>query len=291
MITTRKIDFFGGVHGNYLELVVNYSIDQNPYDITKQQFTTDGACHNKNQDSTYVPITKANHWSYYGHKFNHDDLVIRIVIESNDLLIATTNSFLRAGDQLLDLNNLEQDTFKKMESLPKMKLFLDTLIQDHGIQDSYPKKILRNYFYSMFDDSQCGLNMFNTWLPVDNYHNFQFSNFFNFVDFFEALQKIAKFVNIEFQPSLELIKLHTEFLSKNQGWQSHIKCSKIAEAIVKQENTELDLNVIEEAWISWKIAQAFNLYDLKCLQEDCFPKETAIIIDSISRYYKKGNLC
>ena len=291
MISTRKIDFFGGVHGNYLELVVNHSIDQNPYDITKQQFNTHGACHNKNQDSDYVPITKAQQWSYDGHKFNHDDLVIRIVIEPTDLLIATTNSFLRAGDQLLDLNNLEQDTFKKMASLSKMKLFLDTLIQDHGIQDSYPRKILRNYFYSMFDEPQHGLNMFNSWAPVDNYHNFRFSSFFSVVDFFEELQKIAKFVNIEFQPSSELIKLHTEFLSKNQGWQSHIKCSKIAEAIVNQENIEIDLNVIEEAWIIWKITRAFNLYDLKCLQEDCFPKETAIIIDSISRYYKKGNLC
>jgi hypothetical protein len=178
-----------------------------------------------------------------------------------------------------------------MKSLPKMKPFLDTLIQDHGIQELYPRKILRNYFYSMFDDPHCGLNMFNTWLPVDNYHNFQFSSFFSFVDFFEALQKIAKFVNMEFQPSLELIRLHTEFLSKNQGWQSHIKCSKIAEAIVKQENIELNLNIIEEAWISWKITQAFNLYNLECLQEDCFPKETAIIIDSISGYHKKGNLC
>ena len=31
--TVRKIDFFGGLHGNFLELVVNCWIDKNQYDV------------------------------------------------------------------------------------------------------------------------------------------------------------------------------------------------------------------------------------------------------------------
>ena len=46
----QKIDFFGGLHGNFLELVVNVAINQTGYDISKPQFTEDGACHLKNND-------------------------------------------------------------------------------------------------------------------------------------------------------------------------------------------------------------------------------------------------
>jgi hypothetical protein len=39
----QKIDFFGGLHGNFLELVVNISINQNGYDISKPQYTPYGS--------------------------------------------------------------------------------------------------------------------------------------------------------------------------------------------------------------------------------------------------------
>ena len=165
--TVRKIDFFGGLHGNFLELVVNCWIDKNQYDVGgKAQFTSSGSCHVKNHQPDYKAITKANHYSWFNLPFNDDDLVIRIVPEEKDLLIAVTNSFLRAGNQILDINNLETDTRTKMESLPKLRKFLDTLIKYHGHADQYPRSILRKYFYAMFDNHDNGLGMFTTWLSA-----------------------------------------------------------------------------------------------------------------------------
>lgn len=282
METVRKIDFFGGLHGNYLELVVNCFIDQNKsYDISLPQFNSNGACHLKNKNKSYVPITKSGHFSSGSiqQPFGNDDLVIRIVPTEHDLLIAITNSFLRAGDQTLDLHHLQQDTYKKMSGLPKLRSFLQTLISNHGLQQEYPRKILRKYFYAMFDEYKHGLGMFNNWLPANKVHNFDFRNFFSFSDFFLALQKISQFVNMEFIPTPQLIVLHQNFLDLNQGLASETKCNKIIESIVCQESKKLQLNILEEAWINYKISKMFNLYEVPELETDNYPSDTKIISD------------
>lgn len=278
MVTIRKIDFFGGVHGNYLELVVNHWIDQNvSYDITLPQFNSNGACHLKNDNADYCPITTAQHYSYFGMQFNDTDLVIRIVPTQDDLLIAITNSFLRAGDQTLDLENLENNTYEKMSSLPKMAQFVNTLVTNHGLHDRYSRKVLRKYFYSMFDDYEYGLSMFVDWTPVKNFYNFDFRRFFNFSSFIQGLQEISKFVNLEFSPTPQLIDLHKNFLQLNQGYHSELKCNKVVEAILHQQSMDLKLNIVEEAWVNYKISKMFNLYDVVELEQDVYPATTDII--------------
>lgn len=288
MVTKRKIDFFGGLHGNYLELVVNYWIDQNrSYDISLPQFTDNGACHLKNRNTEYVPITTAKHYSFYGGTFNNDDLVIRIVPSQEDLLICVSNSFLRAGDQILDLENLEYDTYNKMSSLPKLQGFLRTLTENHGRRTEYPRHILRKYFYSMFEDYNNGLGMITQWAPANNVYNFDVRRFFNLSSFVEGLQEISKFVNLEFAPTLELVNLHKTFLGVNQGYISEVNCNKIIESIVSQEELSLKLNVVEEAWLNYKISKIFNLYEVPMLNDDIYPIDTKII----SKVCYKGIPC
>jgi hypothetical protein len=197
----RKIDFFGGLHGNFLELAVNHAIDKNPYDICGPQFLNTGACHVKKTLDVYRPITTADHYSYQGQEFGDTDQVIRIIPKDQDMLIAITNSFVRAGNQVLDLQNLQHQTYNKMSELPKLKEFLQTLIQHHGRHESYSRSILRHYFYSMFADPACGIDTFRCWLPARQVHDFEFESFFTLDQFFESLQGIAKFVNIDFVPS------------------------------------------------------------------------------------------
>ena len=286
MLTLRKIDFWGGLHGNYLELVINHAIDQNPYDITRLQFNENGACHCKNKDLDYSPITVANHYSFFNIPFNNSDLVIRIVPAPEDMLIAVTNSFLRAGDQKIDIDNLETTTVKKIFSLPKASEFLQMLYLRYGKKEHYPRSVLRKFFYSMFDSPEHGINMMTKWQPTLHSHDFEFKSFFSLDCFFENLQKISKFVDLEFVPSKELVDLHLEFLSRNQGYKSHQKCEIVMQSIISNQPMPLALNLLEEAWINYRISKSFNLYDVaelelnnyptdaKRLSEICFKKET-----------------
>lgn len=289
METIRKIDFFGGLHGNYLELVVNRWIDRNTaYDITLPQFNLNGACHLKNKNENYVPITTARHYSWYNLKFRPDDLVIRIVVNRDDLLIAVTNSFLRAGDDSLDLEHLEFDTYNKMIALPKLSEFLATLTNNHGLRDEYPRGVLRKYFYAIFDENKHGLDMFNRFIPANNVYNFNFRNFFSFSDFLQGLQEVSKFVNLEFVPDWDLTNLHGKFLQVNQGYFSELKCKRAMEMIIQKQSASLNLNIVEEAWVNYKISRTFNLYNVPELDDDIYPTDTEIISKIC---FNKGTMC
>lgn len=274
MQTIRKIDFFGGLHGNYLELVINHAIDQNPYDITRPQFNENGACHCKNTDLDYSPITVAKHYSFFNIPFDDSDLVIRIVPAPEDMLIAVTNSFLRAGDQKFDIDNLDTDTFKKISLLPKASDFLQMLWLTYGKKEHYPRSVLRKFFYSMFDSPDHGINTMTNWQLTLHSHDFEFRSFFNLDCFFENLQKISKFVDHEFFPSKELVDLHLEFLSRNQGYKSHQKCEIVMQSIISNQPMPLALNLLEEAWINYRISRSFNLYDVAELELDNYPTNT-----------------
>lgn len=277
METIRKIDFFGGLHGNYLELVINHAIDQNPYDISTPQFNDNGACHKKIESNQYQPITVAGHFSYFNKTFDSSDQVIRIVPKQEDMLIAITNSFLRAGDKTFDLDNLETNTIEKLLYFPKAANFLKILIRDYGETKDYPRGVLRNYFYSMFDDPVNGIDMMTNWLPAQHYHNFAFESFFDINFFFESLQKIANFVNLRFLPTPALVNLHFEFLRLNQGYHSQLKCNKIIEAIITNQSMPLKLNIIEEAWVNYRISRTFNLYAVPELEANKYPADTRLM--------------
>lgn len=276
--TVRKIDFYGGLHGNFLELAVNCWIDQNSYDVNQSQFTEIGTCHVKNQpNSNYIPVTKCNHYSYFGVPFDQGDLVIRIVPEESDLLIAISNSFLRAGDQPLDLEYLEIDTYKKMSALPKLQEFLDNLVTHHGYLNAYPRRVLRKYFYAMFDEYEHGLKLFTDWLPCGQFHEFKFRCFFDTSNFLVALRGIANFVNMDCVVDHKLVEFHKKFIENNQGYHSEVKCKKILDAILQQDSVPLHLNIIEEAYLNYKISRIFNMYDVDLLEDNQYPCDTATL--------------
>ena len=287
----QKIDFFGGLHGNFLELVVNVSINQIGYDISKPQFTKDGACHLKNKDSTYKKMTFAGHHSYFKHPFNVGDNVIQIVPTGDDLLIGFTNSFLRAGDQKFDIDNLELDTINKLSNLEKSANFKNTLLSDYGVKTDYPRSVIRNYFYSMLGDYDNGLGMFTSFdnTPA-NIHHFPFRAFFNIQKFYPELNEIAKFLGLNFYPTIELAKLYDNFLKYNQGYHSEVKCKKIWQAILHGESNEIKLNLLEEAWINHQVARCFRCYDLPLLIQDQYPSDTLEISQAIFKWKSQDYL-
>ena len=287
----QKIDFFGGLHGNFLELVVNVAINQTGYDISKPQFNENGACHLKNKNSTYNRMIRSEHYSYHNHLFNVDDNVIQIVPTDNDLLIGFTNSFLRAGDQKFDIDNLELDTINKLSKLEKSANFKNTLISDYGVKTDYPRSAIRNYFYSMLGDSDNGLVIFTSFdnTPTNIYH-FPFNAFFNIRQFYQELNEIAKFLGLNFYPTIELAKLYDNFLKCNQGYHSNVKCNQIWQEILHGKSKDIKLNLLEEAWINHQVAKCFRCYNLPLLVQDQYPTNTLEISQAVFKWKSQDYL-
>lgn len=277
----QKIDFFGGFHGNFLELVVNVSINQNGYDITKPQFTKDGACHLKNKDSSYSRIAVAHHYSFFKRPLGHDDKVIQIVPTTNDLLIGLTNGFLTAGDQQMDIDNLNKDTLNKLSKLDKGINLKNTIINDYGTRIDYPRSAIRNYFYSMLNDHDNGLKMLASFQPTRYTHQFPFRAFFDIGYFYQELNAIAKFLVLNFYPTVELGELHRQFMELNEGYHSEVKCRQIWQDILLGRSRDIKLNLLEEAWINHQVANTFRCYDHPLLSRDQYPTNTLDITQAI----------
>jgi hypothetical protein len=121
-----NIDFQGGMHGNFLEYICNRFLAG--IDIAQGlPFNNLGAAHHK----TYLSPKKFK----CGH-FSTDvlpltsDRVIAIKITHDDLLAAQSVSLLRAGDYNISPNELEKDTYNKLNNR-NYRWVLDTIVEKY----------------------------------------------------------------------------------------------------------------------------------------------------------------
>jgi hypothetical protein len=126
------IDFQGGAHGNYLEFVCNKIAG-----ITVgTPFNLLGASHNKVY--TAEKIFHADHYSFLPKPFMFDK-IISIQINKDDLLPLQQVSLLRAADFGYDNDQLEINTYNKLNN-QHYKWVLENIIQNfftNQIRDSY----------------------------------------------------------------------------------------------------------------------------------------------------------
>lgn len=284
----EKIDFFGGTHGNFLELIINLFIYQ--LEIPDHEFfNSNGACHLKQNISTYIPKIKCNHYSYNNIPFDINDSVIEIRCQEKDMLIALTNSLLRAGDQVIDITNLEKNTIEKLYNLPKASKLLNDLVIEHGKHTDYSRSTIRNYFYSKFDNPDFGLRQFDTFQHQGPTLTFPFDAFFNLEDFFLNLNKCAFFLNLNFYPNNQLVEIWKKFMKVNQGYQSHQRCNRAMQCILTGESMDIsDFNLVEEAWILYRLSCMFRCYNHPLLNVDQFVPDTKEI-SYITYKWKKGD--
>lgn len=108
------IDFQGGSHGNYLEFVCNKFLGGVP--TVGLPFDSLGASHNKRylEPGKY----KAHHYFEFQGKRTTPDQgkIISIRITKEDLLPLASISLLRAGNLNLDNNDLDVNTFNKLNN-------------------------------------------------------------------------------------------------------------------------------------------------------------------------------
>lgn len=127
------IDFQGGAHGNFLEFACNVaagvSVDGNPFNAA-------GASHNKIYRSNI--IFKAEHYFQSTHPLVADK-VISVQITTDDLLPLSQVSLLRAGDYGYHSDELENNTYHKLNNT-NYQWVLDKISNSfftNQIKDSY----------------------------------------------------------------------------------------------------------------------------------------------------------
>lgn len=132
------IDFQGGAHGNFLEFVCNRFL-AGIKSVKSSPFNKNGASHDKN----YLEEPIFSSWHYFDYSgectIPSAGKIISIQINADDLLPLSMISLMRAGDYSFDNNQLEVNTYNKLNN-PHYRWVLDNIIHsffNNQVANSY----------------------------------------------------------------------------------------------------------------------------------------------------------
>ena len=124
------IDFRPGAHGHFLEYTLNrfFGVTQ----VTVDPFTDLGSSHATSKCYKKNRLFVADHWhERFANKLTDMPCIISIKFSHDDLLALSSVSLLRAGDLGIDNNELEVNTFDKLNNI-----FYSNLISE--LNRAYP---------------------------------------------------------------------------------------------------------------------------------------------------------
>jgi hypothetical protein len=143
------IDFLGGAHGNYLEFICNKFFNVMPAKLVDfLPFNASGASHNKpesyNTNKVFLGLhsirkNTVNADKYVEFNKSTSGVIVYIDIAPSDLLALSQISLLRSGDEDIDNNCLEINTYNKLNNI-NYRSVLDNIISSFftdQIKNSY----------------------------------------------------------------------------------------------------------------------------------------------------------
>lgn len=290
-----QIDFYAGSYGNFLEYILNRYIFDIPSSKKFSPFNKLGSSHNLlNKEYRDERKVSSGHYSFLPDSLellHKENKVIQIIVDHESLYHVYYNSITRAGDQTIDLSNLEINTISKLDKAGgKFDNLRNQITHDYTRLENYPRSAIRNYFYAALNESIYSLDKMNKFIDYDNtiIYKILASKFQTKLTFFKEFQKIAIATGC-YRPiayDTSLIKMYDKFIDQNKGIQSMIKCSNILEHIISNSNYEFETNILEEALINTKLSELFHIYaDIECFN-DKYPTNTQDIYTQIINYIK-----
>lgn len=271
----KKIDFYAGAHGNFLELLINLCAYPKMIDTSQPLFDENGACHLKyypDLHSQYRQTIGCGHYSVLGKKFSPSDRVVEIEISDPHKITVILNAHLRAGNQRLDIENLETDTLAKLEKVPKKRPWADFLIKEYGVRKDYPASAFRLLYFTEYSSN---LNQFS---HVGSKLKFTHDNFFDLAQLQSGLQQICDFFDLPYTAHADIPEIWEKFVSINQGLFYKKRCDDILQSILAGQDVDLtNLIIPEQAWL------LYRLFPTKKEAEpwfEQFPERSASIVAS-----------
>lgn len=279
------IDFPAGAHGNFLEFLLNkfYHLEDWP-----DPFNDIGNSHNKiykddfddkkflgdhfarfEFDTDTVSVT-GNYRESLSKCLDSSQKVIMITVDANDLLLLQLNSLYRAGDIQLEFDDLENNTYNKLNEFENYHSLLENLIKSYGLKCSevnpdVPRHILREFHKFGFKDSTINgfiISQKNAEARLQNKDVFKFpyNSFFDFNLLLAELYKVAEYYNIALTiDQIYLKQIHNKFLTKILGLDYKITCDNIIDNVNNNIEVEIPkLNLVQESYINAKLEILFN---------------------------------
>ena len=264
------IDFAPGLHGHFLEYLINKFIFNVPSE-GRSIFQDTGAAHCINWDKTYQKnkVATCGHFSSFGHDYPKNTEKIVWIKHVQDLdFVLLVNLFERCSPDAVKSNDFNINDIKKMH----LEVMFD--------KSATTKNLRNNWFDKLegFHNGKITSLKHSTNLPV---FDFDYRSFFNLSNFILELEKTAQFLSMTLKFDLELVDLWKEFMSRNLGFQLYKKSNCLLEKIMSNESDEINDDWRMHAYINYRLSKIFRLYDGILFEQEQYPKDTTIVHDLI----------
>jgi hypothetical protein len=255
------LDFAPGLHGHFLELVLNKYI----YGVSFQShkiFQSSGAVHaiNVNQDYQDQKLVYCGHFSCFKDIYDTQTQKIVFIDHDPDLdFVLLTNSFYRCHPDSVGVDNFNVD-----EIIATHTSQLMTGDTDLDFRNNWFTKLNERHFEYISARP-------NTQLPV---YNFDYKSFFELSDFCTELQNTAHFLQETFKFDQTLAELWQKFMTLNQGWALRKQAHEILQSTLANQNVPIPDDWKLHAYLNFRLSKMFDLYDGMLYNSHVYPATT-----------------
>lgn len=266
------IDFAPGMHGHFLEYVINRFIYNVPHTIDNI-FQKTGAAHRINHDPVYR-LNKAvtrGHYSFFGNDYPKTVQQVIWIEPCKRLDFALlVNVFERCSPEAA-IDDVNAENIKKLQ--------LD-FMSSNGTSEL---ELRQNWYAKLkeYHNEKISLTKKETDLPV---FDFDYESFFSLSDFLEELDKTASFLSMTLKFDLELVKLWQQFIDKNLGYQLHNKANDLLDKIISNTHDTIESDWRLHAYLNFRISEIFRLHDGILFEQEEYPTTTVEIHDLIVKH-------
>tara|TARA_R110002126_G_scaffold285827_1_gene437073 strand:+ start:16 stop:852 length:837 start_codon:yes stop_codon:yes gene_type:complete len=270
------IDFAPGLHGHFLEFVINRYLFNVEYSIDTI-FQTTGAAHLINVDPVYQKnkIVESQHYSSLSNQQRYNTQYKKIIFIKHDWkldFVVQTNIFYRCYPDAL-----------KNKDFPAEEIIAYHLLRmgygsDLKLRNNWFAKLHERHFDAFTKQAHSNVPVFE----------FDFGNFFDLTKFLLELQKTAVYLEMTFKFDHSLVDLWNEFIEKNQGYRLHSLGNNLLSSAYNNLNVEIPNDWKLHAYMNYVISETFRLYDGELFESAIYPTNTQqihkIIIDHIDSF-------
>lgn len=261
------LDFAPGLHGHFLELVVNKYIYGKEFN-GDHIFQNTGAAHGINFDSDYQKnkVVYSGHYSSFRVPYPNGTEQVIFIDHCSELdFVLLTNIYYRCHPDAVSKRDVNVNEIMQMHE--------QFLLEDRNIDR-------RNNWFSKLCDSKFEHARIkpSTNFPV---YNFDFSSFFHLTDFCNEMKRLSKFLNVTFKFDMSLSELWKEFINCNQGWQLYCQANGLLEDMLLGHNKDIPDDWKLHAYLNYRLSKTFEVDDGQLYTNEQYPKNTFELLDVV----------
>ena len=268
------LDFASGLHGHFLEYVINHYIFRGLKldDI----FQSSGAVDRINVYKEYQnsKIVHCGHYSSFGNRWNDTTSKVIFIRPNSELdFVLLTNIYHRCHPT--ETQQFDPDA-EKIKQYHRDCMLLDAT-EEWQLKNNWFAKLSERHF----DHATCYPQ---TDLPI---FEFDFACFFNFVTFVKELQQISKFVDMTLIYDSSLYDLWEEFLSRNQGYKLYTEANNIVSHACANRSYTIPDDWKLHAYLNHVMSKSFRLCDGVLHSNQLYPTDTCELYKIITQHLEE----